>query len=435
MTGRADETVDQKGEASFRDLLSEGLRNGVYKSKEFHGRGVKVVNMKELFAHDRIYDQPELRVELSDTELSKFELSPGDLLFARRSFVLEGAGKCSLVAHPSEPTVFESSMIRARVDPARADPAFLYYLFCASQGRALMATIASRTAVSGIKGSDLSKLRLSLPSLPRQRSASRLLSGFDDLIANNRRRVEVLEEMGRAIYREWFVHFRYPGHENATVVESSLGPIPEGWVVSTCGDELTGLGGGTPSKNEPTYWEGGTVRWYTPSDLTKSRCRFAVEPDLRITEAGLARSSARLFPAGSVLMTSRATLGVLAIATTQATTNQGFIVIPPDERWSPAFVLHWLDEHAVELASIATGATFKEITKGAFKRVLFLVPSQDVLNAHTAATEPIEQEILNLEQQLRTLASLRDILLPKLVAGQIDVSSLDLDAPVEDSVA
>jgi type I restriction enzyme S subunit len=134
-------------------------------------------------------------------------------------------------------------------------------------------------------------------------------------------------------------------------------------------------------------------------------------------------------------MTSRATLGVLAIATTEATTNQGFIVIPPDERWSPAFVLQWLDEHAAELASIATGATFKEITKGAFKRVLFLVPAQDVLDAHRAAADPIEQEIRNLERQVRTLTSLRDLLLPKLVTGQIDVSSLDLDALVEDSEA
>lgn len=132
-------------------------------------------------------------------------------------------------------------------------------------------------------------------------------------------------------------------------------------------------------------------------------------------------------------MTSRATLGVLAIATTEATTNQGFIVIPPDKRWSPAFIFEWLDQHAPELASIATGATFKEITKGAFKRVPFVVPAQEVLDAHRAAIDPIEREICNLEEQVRTLAALRDLLLPKLVTGQIDVSSLDLDTLVGNS--
>lgn len=125
-------------------ILSEPLRNGVYKPKEFHGRGTKVVNMKELFAHERIDDQPDLRVELTGGEVAKFQLYPQDLLFARRSFVLEGAGKCSLIGKPSEPTVFESSMIRARVDPSRADPAFLFYFFKSPVGRALMATIATR---------------------------------------------------------------------------------------------------------------------------------------------------------------------------------------------------------------------------------------------------------------------------------------------------
>lgn len=134
-------------------------------------------------------------------------------------------------------------------------------------------------------------------------------------------------------------------------------------------------------------------------------------------------------------MTSRATLGVLAIATLDATTNQGFIVIPPDQRWSPGFIKEWLDWHAGDLASVATGATFKEITKGAFKRVPFLVPRQQVLDAHRDLTTPIEAQIRNLEEQTRSLAGLRDLLLPKLVTGQIDVSHLDLDSLTEVATA
>ena len=149
---------------------------------------------------------------------------------------------------------------------------------------------------------------------------------------------------------------------------------------------------------------------------------------------GVAKSSARRFPAGSVLMTSRATLGVLAIATTEATTNQGFIVVLPDDRWSPGFMREWLDAQAQELAAIATGATFKEITKGAFKRVRFLVPKQTVLDAYATATEPLEMEILNLERQVRCLSTMRDLLQPKLVTGQVDVSALDFDAMLEGAV-
>ena len=133
-------------------------------------------------------------------------------------------------------------------------------------------------------------------------------------------------------------------------------------------------------------------------------------------------------------MTSRATLGVLAIATIEATTNQGFIVVLPDDRWSSGFIYEWLNAHAQELASVATGATFKEITKAAFKKMPFLVPGQGVFDAHRERTGPIEQQIRTLEQTTRNLMETRDLLLPKLVTGQIDVSTLDLDAVVEESV-
>src|SRR5450756_2364052 len=118
--------TDINRDVVFEDLLAEPLRNGVYKPKEFHGRGAKVVNMKELFAFERIDDQPVERVYMTDQELGRFALKQGDLLFARRSFVLAGAGKCSIVGDTAEPTVFESSMIRARIDRALCEPLFLY---------------------------------------------------------------------------------------------------------------------------------------------------------------------------------------------------------------------------------------------------------------------------------------------------------------------
>jgi len=216
-------------EVVFDALLSEPVRNGVYKAKEFHGRGVKVVNMKELFGFDRIDDQPELRVALTESELERFQLQPDDLLFARRSFVFEGSGKCSIIGCPSEATVFESSMIRARLDPQKANASFLFYLFLSPYGRARMASIATRTAVSGITGSNLAGLRLEVPAVDVQGRIARVLAAFDELIDNNRRRVEVLEEITRTIYREWFVRFRYPGHEGVPLVDSSGSPpVPVG---------------------------------------------------------------------------------------------------------------------------------------------------------------------------------------------------------------
>jgi type I restriction enzyme S subunit len=175
-------------------------------------------------------------VELNNKERSKYLLQDGDLLFARRSLVLEGSGKCSLVVHPSEETTFESSIIRARIDQSKAIPQFYYYFWASPLGRALMASIATRTAVSGIRGSDLVQLDVPLPPLPAQRKIAAVLSAYDDLIENNPRRIAVLERMARLLYQEWFVRFHFPGHEDVAMVDSELGPVPEGWEVKPLGE-------------------------------------------------------------------------------------------------------------------------------------------------------------------------------------------------------
>lgn len=356
---------------------------------------------------------------------------PGDTLFSYETRL----GDAAYWRH-SVMSALGRRMGLLRPDPEKVHSRYLSYAYL---GPDFQSTIRENTlsgsTVDRIPVGEMPNWPIRIPDLASQRAIAAVLGSIDDLIENNQRRVAVLEEMARAIYREWFVKFRYPGHEDFPLVGSSLGPIPEGWSASTCGVELNFIGGGTPSKKEPSYWEDGTVAWYTPTDLTRNGLRYAAEPALRITEQGVARSSARLFPVGSVLMTSRATLGVLAIATAEATTNQGFIVILPDNRWNPGFIYEWLDSKATELAALGTGATFKEITKGAFKSFPFVLPAQCVLDTYRATTDPIEGQVQALEGQIRRLSELRDLLLPKLVTGQLDVGSLDLDALVGEQVA
>ena len=155
----------------FGDLLtSEGTRNGIYKSKEFHGRGAKIVNMGELFAYPRLFNIEMKRVDIDSGERGKFSLKAGDLLFARRSLVAEGAGKCSIVKEVEGATVFESSIIRARVDATKADSEYLYYTFSSVVGRNLLGTILRQTAVSGITGTDLVELEVPLPPVANQKA-------------------------------------------------------------------------------------------------------------------------------------------------------------------------------------------------------------------------------------------------------------------------
>ena len=213
-----------------------------------------------------------------------------------------------------------------------------------------------------------------IPSRPDQERIANTLTTFDALISNHRRQIEILEEMARLLYREWFVHFRFPGHEHVDLVDSEHGPIPEGWRISTVGDAIESVGGGTPSKAVEEYWTGGNVQWFTPTDLTRAGSAFVFDSGLRITELGLEKSSTKLFPAGSVMMTSRATIGTISICTTEATTNQGFITCVPSERLTSNYIYFWLQTNVDRFRSLAGGATFKELRKTTFRRLPILIP-------------------------------------------------------------
>ena len=237
----------KRRDVPFAQLLEEPVRNGIYKKREFHGRGVKVVNMGELFANPRLRAVDMKRVELTESEQRRFGVQAGDLLFARRSLVAEGAGKCSVVLEANEFTTFESSIIRARPDPTKADSLFLYYYFNSPIGLHALDTIRRHVAVAGITGTDLAQLAVEMPPLAEQRAIARILGTLDDKIELNRRMNATLEAMARALFKSWFVDFdpvraKMEGRDTGLppdvaalfpdrLVESELGEIPEGWEV------------------------------------------------------------------------------------------------------------------------------------------------------------------------------------------------------------
>jgi type I restriction enzyme, S subunit len=213
-------------DVTFDTLYAVPSRNGVYKPKEFHGNGCRIVNMGELFGFDFISNQEMHRLELNDIELTANSLEDGDLLFGRRSLVEAGAGKCSLVVEPPEPLTFESSIIRVRLNKEVVNPRFLYYYFHSPQGRGRVRSIVSGTNVKGIRGSELKRLFVAHPPKSVQDRIASILSAYDDLIENNRRRMALLEAATQQFYREWFVHLRFPGHEHTHITDG----VPEGWV-------------------------------------------------------------------------------------------------------------------------------------------------------------------------------------------------------------
>ena len=422
-------------EIPFAHLLEEPVRNGIYKKKEFHGSGVKIVNMGELFSHPRLGDVPMRRVRLSEPEQTRFDVRIGDLLFARRSLVAEGAGKCSVVLDVKEPTTFESSIIRARPDTSRVDSLFLYYYFNGPSGLHALDSIRRQVAVAGITGSDLAKLEILLPPLPEQRAISHILGTLDHKIELNWRMNQTLEEMARAIFQDWFVDFgpvraKLEGREPYLppelwdlfpdrLVPSELGDIPEGWEVKALGEVVEVFGGATPSTKVPEYWEGGTHCWVTPKDLSFLASPVLLDTERKITDAGLSKISSGLLPEGTLLLSSRAPIGYLAISEKQVAVNQGFIAMPPQGAPSNWYMMLWCKTSHEEIISRANGSTFLEISKANFRKLPMVLPGGELLAEFDKLIGSLYGRVSVNQRESLALATKRDEILPKLLSGEI----------------
>jgi len=306
------------------------------------------------------------------------------------------------------------------------DIVFLYYFFNSTLFREQIKSTATGATVKHTSPDRILDVKVKIPSLDIQKKIGQTLRSFDDLVEVNLRRIEVLEEVARCLYEEWFIHLRYPGHENTETTQTPHGTIPKEWNYEPIGQVVDTLGGGTPSTKESSFWEDGNNNWYTPSDITSNNSIFITQSSRKITEKGLKSSSSKRFPAYSLMMTSRATLGELAINTTEASTNQGFITMIPTEQLPVYYLYFWVKQNLELIMNLASGATFKEINKTTFRKIPILVPGQSIIDQFNEIMKPIGALLENLIRKNRVLKETRDLLLPKLISGEIDVSDIDI---------
>jgi len=334
------------------------------------------------------------------------------------------AGKFPLKYFVGKFDAYQRTYIIEPLDAEKLNTRFLFYAL--QLQLEYMRSVSTGATTKFLTKTILDNLKLTIPPLPTQQKIAAVLSAYDDLIENNTRRIQILEEMAQTIYRQWFVEFEYPGHEDVPLVDSGteLGMIPEGWEVEAINDVAEVLGGGTPSTKKSEYWEDGNINWFAPRDLTKAGTMFIGDSPRKINELGLQKSSAKMFPAYSVMMTSRATLGVTAINTLPACTNQGFITCVPNERLSNYQIYFWIAENLEKITSVASGATFKEITKGTFRKFLIVIAPPKIHNHFVEILEPIGKQIENLQQKNANLRATRDLLLPRLVSGEVGVEGV-----------
>lgn len=433
----------------FGDLLSEPVRNGIYKQKQFHGRGCKIINMGELFGHPRLNDVPMKRVELSEKEQTKSLVQEGDLLFARRSLVAEGAGKCSIVKSVKEHTTFESSIIRARPDSRLVSSDFLYYYFASSQGREQMRTILRQVAVSGITGSDLMELQVPCPDLGLQASISQFLSGMDDLIALLRETNATLESIAQALFKSWFVDFdpvraklegRAPeGMDEATAAlfpdsfeESDLGLIPKGWFVNPLEKWLSVLETGRRPKGGVGGIETGIPSIGAESvirvgDFDYRKTKFVSNEFFQKMKSGVLESrDVLLYKDGGKpgVFLPRVSMFGDGFPFEICGINEHVFRIRLKKPFGQTFLYFWLWSDAVmhELKHRGGKAAIPGINQADVKEQRLLVPNEDVLSLYDEITSPMMSAILSNAKRIKSLEDLREELLPRLISGRISLS-------------
>lgn len=310
-------------------------------------------------------------------------------------------------------------------DSKTLDSKFLFY--CLSNDvffDYVMAGSKGTKMPRGDKGA-IMKYPVLLPSLPEQKAIAATLSALDDMIELNNQINKTLEEMAQAIFKSWFVDFE--PFKDGEFEESELGLIPKGWRVGTLSSIGDIIGGGTPSKSKPEYYADSGIPWITPKDLSMNKNKYISRGQFDISELGLRESSAKLMPKGTVLFSSRAPIGYIAIAKNAVTTNQGFKSIVPFNNISSEYVYLLLKNNIGEIESRASGSTFKEISGGEMKKVPIILPPMDVINQFNEIATTLGKVQALLEDENNILSSIRDTLLPKLMSGEIRV-------PVEEVV-
>ena len=422
--------------ARFGDLFLEPQRNGLTRPKKVRGAGLPMVNMGELFAYPRIHDIPMDLVPV-DRKEHHYLLETGDLLFARQSLVLSGAGQCSIFLGNGAATVFESHLIRCRLDARRSNPLFYFYFFRSPEGRrAVEAIVEQGAGASGIRGSDLVNVQVPNPPKRIQDQIAEILGSIDDRITLLRETNATLEAIAQALFKSWFVDFdpvrakmegRTPeGMDEATAAlfpgefeTSELGEVPRGWRVMPVGDAIEAVGGATPDTKNEAFWDPPTHCWTSPKDLSGIAAPVLLDTERKISGQGLAKIGSGLLPPGTLLMSSRAPIGYLALAQVPLAINQGYIAMLPGGLLPPLYMYFWCRQNMDSIKGRANGSTFMEISKKAFRPIPAVVPTNELVNGFTETANALFARLTANERQAQTLSTLRDTLLPRLISGQL----------------
>jgi type I restriction enzyme S subunit len=343
--------------------------------------------------------------------LNKYTLRKGDILFSRVGSV----DRRAYITEAEDGWLMSGSCLRIRVISRGIDSRFLSYLLGTESFKRYINSIAYGATRPSLNTSLLSKVDLKFPPLTDQVRISDILSSLDSKIELNLQMNKTLESIAQSVFKEWFVDFRFPGFDGELI-----NGLPKGWRRSFLGEEIHVAGGSTPSTLKEEFWNG-DHHWATPKDLSTLSSPILLTTERKITEEGVKQISSRILPKGTLLLSSRAPIGYMAITEIPTSINQGFIAIQ-GKTVSTLFMMFWLKRNMNLVLGNANGSTFQEINKANFKRISIIVPAIELLQSFDELVTPVFNRLTLNEIQNQALKQTRDNLLPRLMSGRIRVA-------------
>ena len=369
------------------------------------------------------------RIGQQDAErLSRYATVENDIVYARRGDV----EKHAFINADEAGALCGTGCLRVRVDERKADPLFVSFYLNRPESRMWIRLHAVGSNMPNINTDILSELPMELPDLEVQRNVGSLLRHIDGRIANNKKLIQELAETAQLIFDYWFMQFDFPD-ENDQPYRSSGGKmawndelkrgIPEGWSTGNLAALGEIISGATPSTADAANYADAGIAWITPNDLSGSDGRMHIGHGERdISKKGLQSCSAQLMPIGSVIMSSRAPIGYLAVATQQCCTNQGCKSLIPGMGYGTYFVYLTMKRRMPIIKAQGVGTTFTEVSKETLSAIPLELPPASIASRFERVVLPLYDQIKTLEVQCDELSSLRDWLLPMLMNGQATIT-------------
>lgn len=393
------------------------VHNGLSKGRQFFGSGYPFLTFSNVFNNWFLPEELESLVQSSEKERQTCSIKKGDVFITRTSETMDELGMSSVALKDYPNATYNGFTKRLRPLTDEVIPEYIGYYLRSPKFRGQFMAFSTMTTRASLANDDLLSMEVELPDKITQQRIASILSRYDSLIGNYQKQIKLLEESAQRLYKEWFIDLRFPGHENTKIVDG----VPEGWEKKKIADVCDTIGGGTPSTKVSSYYEGGTISWVTPTDITKNNSLCLLSTEKKITHEGLIHSSAKMLPKDAILMTSRASVGFFGTCDFEVCTNQGFISCVPFEKDFQMYLLYNLINRVEEIRIKAGGSTYLEISKSVFRNFDILCPAHSVIKEFQGKAHSLLERTRIIAKQIHLLTEARDRLLPKLMNGEINV--------------